>query len=121
MPKDIHAVAYDHDNGIWAATGSGCYYLKKGVPAVKITDQYVNTIIEIGKDSILTGTDKGLTLIRKKAIDTDFKYDQLRGFNVISLVCYKNLVVGGTAGEGLFVIDVSKHILKRYTTLNGLR
>jgi len=121
MPKDIHAVAYDRDNGIWAATGSGCYYLKKGSPAVKITDQYVNTIIEIGKDSILTGTDKGLTLIRKKSIDAGFKYDQLLGFNVISLVHYKNLVVGGTAGDGLFVIDASKHILKRYTTLNGLR
>lgn len=120
LPKDINAVIYDSNNDIWVGSGSGCYYLQKGKPIINLLKKSVSTISEIGKDSILVGTFDGVTLIRNKIVDADFKITQLSGYTIMSLLRYKNIVVGGTAGNGLFVFDIVNQTCRKYNSLSGL-
>ncbi len=123
FPPYINRVMYDEDNTIWAASLKGVFYLKKNGESgfVKGIEGDPETVIPVGKDSVLVGKRHDIVLLKNGVIDPDFKFDQLATSTILCLLRYKNTVIGGTLSEGLFFIDLAKKTIKKYNTHNGLR
>ncbi len=121
-PKSIYTVTYDENNKIWIGASSGCYYLEKGIfQKVKNLNKIALTLTSIGKDSILAGTHFGIKLIVNGRVDEGFKFHQLDNSTIMSVVKTGNLLIIGTLGEGIYLVDASKHWIKNFSVLNGLR
>ncbi len=120
--ENINTVAYDENGKIWIGTDSGCYYREKGkFYLVKNLKHNILTLCAIGKDSILAGTHFGVKLIIKGKFYEKFNFDQLNNSTILSTIKVNNLVIAGTLGEGIYILDASKHRLKNFSVLTGLR
>jgi signal transduction histidine kinase/ligand-binding sensor domain-containing protein len=123
LPSLIISIIYDHNNKIWLANQSGCFRLRKdgNTDSIKNIKDQIQTITEVGSDSLLLGTNHGIVLVKTGLIDTKFNFSGISSFTVTSLLRFRNLIIGGTSSAGLFSIDLSKKTLVIYTTRNGLR
>jgi signal transduction histidine kinase/ligand-binding sensor domain-containing protein len=122
IDESIFEVVYDNDNSPWLAALSGCYYFRNG-QFHKVTN-FTHTVLTVrpfGTDSVLVGNHFGISLIVKNEIDKKFGFAQLANSSILCLLRYKNLVVAGTLGEGIFVMDIAKHTLKNYSITSGLK
>ncbi|MDF3077278.1 MAG: hypothetical protein K0S09_1167 [Sphingobacteriaceae bacterium] len=119
-PEIVHSVITDQSGTIWMASPTGCFYLDKRDP-VKVTgaDYSSTALLEAGKDSILTGTNHGIFLIKGKRY-RDFSIKPLENSSILCLLKYKNTVLAGTFGDGLYIIDPRTRRSKKIDVKNGL-
>jgi len=123
LPNFVTGVIYDSENSIWMICNKGCYHIKKdgSISFVRDVQSQIQTIAQIGRDSMLMGVSNGIVLVKKGVVDTGFKFKELSSSTVISLIRFGNFIIGGTLNEGLFSIDLLKNTVRKYTTKDGLR
>lgn len=105
---------------IWIATPFGCLYIENNV--IKRVDNYYNfssSLYQIGKDSILVGSQNGVHLVVNKKLVPRFKLRQLTTSNVFCMVNYHDKILFGTADWGLFIWDRKTNQVKNYSVKNG--
>jgi signal transduction histidine kinase/ligand-binding sensor domain-containing protein len=121
LPQYINSVIYDSDNTIWISAQWGCFYLKDGKSnGIKGINSSVLNTLEIGADSILACTFNNIILIKDYAVDPNFKFNPFSNSTILCSMKYKNIILFGSFGDGLFMIDLAKRKVRKYTTLDGL-
>lgn len=117
----INAIEEDEDGTIWVATPGGAFYLENNL--LKHLDGFSgfsSSIIRLGKDSIITGTQDGIILAVNKKLIKNFKLDAVRTSAVFCMLNYKNLLLIGTDDRGVFVWNKSNNTVKNYSVKDGL-
>jgi len=118
----INTITYDKNNRIWVGTPAGLYYEEGGrFKQVESPSRSVVALCAIGKDSILAGTFDGVTLIVNHKIDTGFRIPRLKNTTILSILKVNRLLLIGTVGEGIFLLDIKNGKLKNISSLNGLK
>ncbi|HEY9000825.1 MAG TPA: two-component regulator propeller domain-containing protein [Mucilaginibacter sp.] len=117
----INGIAQDSDGIIWTVTPGGCFYVENN--ALKRLDQFSgfsSAIISTGKDSVIIGTQDGVTLAVNQKIVKSFKLDAVRTSTVFSMLNFKGMLIIGTDDRGIFVWNKVTGSIKNYNTKDGL-
>lgn len=117
----INAIGQDGEGNIWIVTPGGALYLENNT--LKHLDGFSgfsSSIISVGKDSIIAGTQDGIILAVNKKILKNFKLDAVRTSAVFCMLNYKNTLLIGTDDRGIFVWDKSDNTVKNYSVKEGL-
>ena len=122
LSKSINDAIYDNENTIWAALNRGCFYFKKNGEKGKVANfaGRVITLLAVGRDSIILGTERGIVLVKNGKVDSSFRCRMLENYPVDCLLKQQQFIFCGTSGGGLFVINTDGGYLMRFSTLNGL-
>ena len=121
--SDNHAItAIEEDgNGImWAATPNGCFYLEDNI--LKRLDGFSgfsSSIINVGKDSVIAGTQDGIILAVNKKLMKNFKLDAVRTSAVFCMLNYKGMLIIGTDDRGVFTWNKATGDVKNYSVKEG--
>ncbi|MXV17039.1 sensor histidine kinase [Hufsiella ginkgonis] len=119
-PRFVRSVISDRAGTIWMAAPRGCFYLEQGkVAQVDNFSESAAMVTEVGRDSIMAGTNRGIWLIRNKKLDRSFRLPAVNEATVLSLLRYRNMLLVATFGDGLFVIDLHTKAVRHYTTRDG--
>jgi len=118
---DNSSIAEDQAGGIWINGPITATYLKDG-KSEKISgfDGYSSCIYPLSADSVLLGTSTGITLIRNKKVDKQFKISLLTGTFVLSIIKHGDHLVFATLGDGIVTWNTKTKAVKRYVVANGL-
>ena len=120
---DNSAIAEDSEGGIWINGLKSSTYLKNGkIERITGFDGYSSCIFPfpLSKDSVLIGTSNGVTLIRNKKVDPNFKIKSLANIHVLSIVKHGDNLVFATLGDGIVTWNIKTKMVKRYVVANGL-
>ncbi len=121
LPQYVNSVIYDSNNTVWISARGGCFYLKDGkCNFIKGINSSVLNTLEIGADSVLACTFNNIMLIKDYAVDSNFKFNPFSNSSILCSMKYKNIILFGSFGDGLFMIDLAKRKVRKYTTLDGL-
>jgi len=119
--RAANALTQDVEGNIWMATPYGCYYCNNNtLQRVDGLNTFAASLLALGKDSILVGTQNGVRLIVNKKLSGNCKLDMLESSNILCMIRYRNKVMIGTGDWGLFVWDVNTGGVKNYNVKNGL-
>ncbi|HEY4197986.1 MAG TPA: two-component regulator propeller domain-containing protein [Mucilaginibacter sp.] len=117
----INDVEEDEQGTIWITTPVGCFYVENGV--LKRLDEFSafsSSIVAMGRDSLMIGTQDGIILAVNKKIVKNFKLDAVRTSAVFCLINYKGMMIIGTDDRGLFVWNKATGSVKNYSVKEGL-
>lgn len=120
-PYLVNGIIGDYKGQVWVSSPEGVFFYENNKP-VKL-DEYkgmASCIGEIGKDSILMGSDSGVTLIRNKKVDKSFKIPGTEGKNILSIKKYGQLILLATAIDGLFIMNLRNGKVRNYRQEDGL-
>lgn len=120
-PFLVNGIIGDQRGQVWVSSPEGCFYYEGDRP-VRFED-YKGTascIAEVGTDSILLGSDAGLTLIKNKRIDKAFRIPGTEGKSILSIKKYGPLIFVATALDGLFIMNTVTRKVKNYRQDDGL-
>jgi len=116
-----NAFTQDAEGNIWVATPYGCYYCNNNtMQRVEGLNTFATSLLALGKDSVLVGTQNGVRLIVNKKLAGNAKLDMLESSNILCMIKYRNKVIIGTGDWGLFVWNVNSGGVKNYNVKNGL-
>jgi len=109
MDTDNMHIAYnamieDSEGVMWLSTNFG--HLTFDVNSKKftrITKQFGGGLLELGRDSIIAGTQDGAWLIAEKRTITPLKIKGLSGSNILCMLKHKDDILFGTADYGLLI------------------
>ncbi|RDC56811.1 hypothetical protein DU508_06295 [Pedobacter chinensis] len=118
---DNSSIAEDQAGGVWINGPITATYLKDG-KSEKISgfDGYSSCIYPLSADSVLLGTSTGITLIRNKKVDKQFKIGLLTGTFVLSIIKHGDYLLFATLGDGIVTWNTKTKQVKRYVIANGL-
>ena len=117
----INAITQDGAGKIWTAAPGGALYLENNT--LKHLDGFSgfsSSIVSLGKDSIIAGTQDGIILAVNKKIVKNFKLDAVRTSAVFCMLDYKDMLIVGTDDRGIFVWNKSDNSVKNYSVKEGL-
>jgi signal transduction histidine kinase len=116
-----NAISQDGNGTMWMAAPAGCFYLGKDT-LVQLRDinTFVTTLLPMGKDSMLVGTQAGVKLFVNKKLVPGFNIKALASSNIFCMLNYRNKIVFGTADWGLFIWDKTTGDIKNYDIKKGL-
>lgn len=111
----------DRDGGLWINNPMATLYIK-GNKIEKITgfDGYSSCLYGLSADSVLVGTSTGVSLIRNKKVDKQFKIKILEGTYVLSIIKHKDQVLFATLGDGIVSWNIKTNAIKKYVIADGL-
>jgi ligand-binding sensor domain-containing protein/signal transduction histidine kinase len=117
----INNITGDEQGTIWIATPGGCFYLENGL-LNRLDESYAfsSSIITLGRDSVIAGTQDGIILAVNKKIIKNFKLDAVRTSAVFCMLNYKGMLIIGTDDRGVFVWDKASGSVKNYSAKDGL-
>jgi len=116
-----NAIAQEGDGTIWMAAPLGCfYYCNNALCHLEGVSGFISSLLPIGRDSMLIGTQSGVRLAVNKKLVPSFKLANLESSNIFCMLNYRNSVMFGTGDWGLFVWDKQRGTLKNYNVKNGL-
>jgi signal transduction histidine kinase/ligand-binding sensor domain-containing protein len=116
-----NAINQDNTGTIWMAAPLGCFYYDKGsLQRLDHLNEFVSSLLPLGKDSMLIGTQNGVKLAVNKKLADGFKLPALASSNIFCLIHYGKLIVFGTADRGIFIWDRANGRVKNYNVDNGL-
>ena len=120
-PYLVNGIIGDFKGQVWVSSPEGCFYYEGDRP-VRFEEYMGATscIAEIGMDSILLGTEDGVTLIKNKKIDKTFKIPGTEKKNILSIKKYGPLIFVATAIDGLFIMNTVSRKVKNYKEEHGL-
>lgn len=124
MPKSegriTNAIAQDGTGTMWIAAPLGCFY-KSNDTLYHLDHLYgfTSSLLPLGRDSMLIGTQYGVRMAVNKQLVTGFKIDAIESSNLLCMMSYHNLILFGTGDRGLFVWDRRRGIVKNYNVKNG--
>ncbi|MBC7398657.1 MAG: hypothetical protein H7289_01835 [Mucilaginibacter sp.] len=116
-----NALSQDGNGTIWMAAPAGCFYLGNDT-LVQVPDlnTFITTLLPMGKDSMLVGTQAGVKLLVNKKPVPGFNIKALASSNIFCMIPYRNKIVFGTADWGLFIWDRATGNVKNYNAKDGL-
>ncbi len=117
----INDIEEDEHGTIWIATPGGCFYVENGL--LKRLDEFnafSSSVVAVGRDSLMIGTQDGIILAVNKKIVKNFKLDAVRTSAVFCLINYKGMMIIGTDDRGLFVWNKTDGNVKNYSVKEGL-
>lgn len=116
----IGVITGDDSGTLWIGTDFGCYYLQnnllKKVPGI---NAFVTSILPIGRDSVLIGTQGGVLLFLNKKTVSTFKPDALNTSAIYCMLNIKGNVLFGTDDKGLFSWNRKTNKLINYNVKDG--
>ncbi|MDB5004912.1 MAG: hypothetical protein JWQ34_3137 [Mucilaginibacter sp.] len=117
----ISAIAIDDEKTLWVGTPLGCRYIQHGkITEIPGINSFCASILLLGKDSVLVGSQTGPRLIINKKIDTKFNLPELNNVGILCMLRYKDNIIYGSSGSGLYLYNLKTKIIKLYTTKDGL-
>lgn len=117
----VNGIIEDRSGTLWITTPSGCFFIKNGETRhVANFYRFSSSIVELGRDSILVGTNDGVALLVNKQWVKDFKVNALRTSAVFCMMKYRDNIVFGTDDRGIFAWDRHNGGVKNYGLKDGL-
>lgn len=116
-----NAMIEDSNGTIWLSTNYG--FLTFDVKSRKlnrITKQFGGGLMELGRDSIIAGTQEGAWLIVNKKTITPLNIKGLAGSSILCMLKHKDYVLFGTADYGLLIWNIKTGTTKLINTKSGL-
>ncbi|RZL17951.1 MAG: ATPase, partial [Pedobacter sp.] len=126
MDKGYRAIAYnaiieDSSNNIWLSTNFGCFrYTYSSRKLTQITSQFGGGLLEMGRDSIILGSQNGAYLLTGQK---DVRRMDIKGVNGSSILCMLKVrehIIFGTADYGLFIWDSKTGTIRNISSRTGL-
>lgn len=118
--RSIGSITGDDYGTIWIGSAFGCYYLQnnilKKVPGI---NGFVTSLLALGKDSVLVGTQAGVMLIINKKVKGNFKLDPLSTSAIYCMLKVNNNVLFGTDDKGLFSWNRKNNEIRNYNVNDG--
>ncbi|WP_175404079.1 two-component regulator propeller domain-containing protein [Mucilaginibacter sp. PPCGB 2223] len=115
-----NAITRDNEGTLWMASPYGCYYYSNNsMTHVDNFNVFTASLLTLGKDSVLVGTQSGIRLIVNKKLVTGFKLNELESSNILCMIKYHNKIMVGTGDWGLFVWDPQTKKIKNYNVNDG--
>lgn len=119
-PLACNTMLEDSQKRIWLSTNYGCYTLNFAQKKLDlVTETPAISLLEIGRDSIIAGTQNGPVLIQNRKT-SPLKIKALTGLSVLSMRKIRNFIFFGTADNGLMIWNMSNGDLRQVTTKDGL-
>ncbi|MFI5160225.1 MAG: two-component regulator propeller domain-containing protein [Sphingobacteriales bacterium] len=121
MDYAINGITGDSNGTIWVTTHSACFYIENN--EAKLLDgfsHFSSSIITLGRDSVIIGTDDGVQLAVDKKIVKAFKLDEVKTSVIFCMIQYKDMLIIGTDDRGVFTWDRTTGQVKNYTVKDGL-
>lgn len=126
MDTDKEHTAYngmieDSSGTIWLSTNYGCLTFDvKSRKFNRVTQQFGGGLIELGRDSIIAGTQDGAWLVVNKKTITPLNIKGLSGSSILCMLKHKDYVLFGTADYGLLIWNVKTGTTRFINTKSGL-
>jgi ligand-binding sensor domain-containing protein/signal transduction histidine kinase len=115
-----NALVQDAEGNMWMAAPYGCfYYSNHTLQRIDGFNAFTTSLLALGKDSVLAGTQNGIKLFVNKKLAPSFKLDVLETSNILCMIKYHSKVMIGTGDWGLFVWDTATGSIKNYNVKNG--
>src|ERR1700744_1014743 len=116
----VSIITADDFGTLWLGTTFGCYYRQnnvvKKVPGV---GGFITSILPLGRDTVLVGTQGGVVLlVDKKPVNTS-KLTALGNSAIYCMLNIKGNVLFGTDDKGLFTWNRSTGKLRNYSMKDG--
>ncbi|ACU03830.1 ligand-binding sensor domain-containing protein [Pedobacter heparinus] len=116
-----NAIMEDRDHNIWLSTNTGCFMVDNLSKKIsRISPRFGSSLLEIGKDSIITGTQNGAYLVNHKKEIKRLKFRLIEGSSILAMLKNGPDVFFGTADNGLIIWDTVTGKVKQLSTKNGL-
>ncbi len=117
----INGITGDSNGTIWITTHMACFYIENNeAKQLEGFSHFSSSIITLGRDSVMIGTDDGVQLAVNKKIVKGFKLNEVKTSVIFCMIQYKNMLVIGTDDRGIFTWDRSTGSVKNYTVKDGL-
>lgn len=120
--NSVTSIREDGTGQLWFATPSGPYYYddQHNMQSVGL-NMFSSSLLPLGKDSMLIGTQEGVSLVVNKKLDTRFKIKELGTTSILSMIRYRNLVLIGTDDDGLYIWEPETDRIRKYQVQGGLK
>lgn len=116
----VNAIAQDGTGTMWMAAPLGCFYYSNNmVHHIDGLYTFSSSLLPIGKDSMLIGTQYGVRLAVNKKLVANFKLGPIESSNIFCMINYHNLILFGTGDRGLFIWDRKSGAIKNYDVNSG--
>lgn len=117
----INGLTEDSNGTLWGITHTGCFYIENNqVKRLNGFGKFSSSIIGLGKDSVMIGTDDGVTLVVNKQIVKGFNIRPTRTSDVFCMLKYRNMLIIGTDDRGVFTWNKANGEVKNYSLKDGL-
>lgn len=122
IPKVIGYILQDRHGTIWLATPTGCYLFANGkFSHLKTFKEQARGLLEIGRDSILISSEKGIYLMTGADHQVELiRKKELENADIYCMLKHADQVYYGTGEDGIWVWDLKKNSYKNITTKDGL-
>ena len=116
----VSIITADDFGTLWLGTAFGCYYRQNNVlKKVQGISGFITSILPLGKDTVLIGTQGGVLLLINKKLVPTFKLTALNNSAIYCMLAVKGNVLFGTDDKGLFTWDSSTNKLRNYSIKDG--
>jgi ligand-binding sensor domain-containing protein/anti-sigma regulatory factor (Ser/Thr protein kinase) len=120
--NSVNAITEDADNLLWVATPQGLYsYNEKGEFNAVGVNAFTSSLLALGRDSLLYGTQEGVGLLVNKKVVPNFKLKLLGSSAILCMVKYKNFVLIGTDDQGIYVWNKQTGQVRNYQMKDDLK
>ncbi|MNX39120.1 Nitrate/nitrite sensor protein NarX [compost metagenome] len=116
-----NAIMEDRHKNIWISTNLGCFMLIPKEGKIQwISKNFETSLLEIGNNLVITGTQNGAYLIRNKKDIKPLNFKPLTGSSILSMLKHGSHVLFGTADNGVIIWDFTTGKIKQLSTKEGL-
>ncbi|HEX3383869.1 MAG TPA: two-component regulator propeller domain-containing protein, partial [Mucilaginibacter sp.] len=117
----VNGITEDSNGTLWVSAHDKCFYIEnnKATELSSFTG-LASSVIAAGRDSVMIGTDDGITLVANKHIERDFIIDAVKTSVVFCMLQYRNMIVIGTDDRGIFTWNRATGEVKNYGLKEGL-
>lgn len=120
--NSINAITEAADGTIWLGTPTGIYYYdkQKMIRAAGIST-FTSSLLMLGKDSLLLGTQEGVQLLINKKPVKNFKLKLLGPSAILCMIKYKNFIILGTDDEGAYIWNRQTGQVRNFQVKDGFK
>lgn len=126
IDKGYRSIAYnaiieDSSNNIWLSTNYGCFqYEESSKKLIRITTQFGGGLLEMGRDSIIMGSQDGAYLITEKKNARRLNIGGVNGSSILCMLKVREYIIFGTADYGIFIWNSKTGTTRNISSKTGL-
>ncbi len=116
-----NTIQEDRHKNIWIASNMGTFLLDSSMTTInRITQQSSTSLLELGNNLMIIGSQNGATLVRNKTNLTQLSFKPLKESSILSMLKYGDHIAFGTSDNGLVIWNIITGETKQFNTKNGL-
>lgn len=116
-----NAIVEDRHKNKWISTNLGCFVVDHHTKSIsRITERDCTSLLEIGNNMMIIGTQNGASLIRNKTNISPLTFKPIAGSSILSMIKHGDHIFFGTSDNGLVIWNLSTGKTKQINTKNGL-